>query len=180
MKTIAVSAMLLLGAGALSTSAQAQSFQSTDYPQSYAGGDVMFWELNPDSGPSADSLGLRLRGGAQLHDYFAVEGHLGTGGSDTNQGLETDLDYIAGAYAKGILPVGTEFRLYGLAGFTEVKGTFSVGPFSGDERESGFSYGAGAEFDIIPNLAVGADYMRYLDKSDFTFDAASVGVVYRF
>ncbi|WP_236551397.1 outer membrane beta-barrel protein [Billgrantia tianxiuensis] len=128
----------------------------------------MFWELDPDRGPSADSVGLRLNGGMKFNDYLAAEAHLGTGGSDG----AVDLEYLVGAYAKGILPVSQEFRLYGLAGFTEVD--FDI------DRESGFSYGGGAEFDVAPNLAIGADYMRYLDKSDYTFDAASVGVRYRF
>ncbi|OJA07029.1 porin family protein [Halomonas sp. QHL1] len=160
------SAALLVGAGAFATSAQAQ--QSFTYPQGYVGGDAMFWSLDPERGSSNDDVGLRLRGGAQFNDYFALEGHLGTGGSDGG----ADLDYLAGAYAKGIFPVAPEVRFYGLAGFTEVEVS--------DNRESGFSYGGGAEMDIAPNLSVGADYMRYLDKSDYTFDAASVGLSYRF
>lgn len=156
------SAALLVGAGAFAASAQAQ--QSFTYPQGYVGGDAMFWSLDPDSGSSSDDVGVRLRGGAQFNDFFALEGHLGTGGSD--------LDYLAGAYGKGIIPVAPEVRLYGLAGFTEVE--------FDSNRESGFSYGAGAEMDVAPNLSVGADYMRYLDKSDYTFDAASVGLRYRF
>lgn len=160
------SAALLVGAGAFATSAQAQ--QSFTYPQGYVGGDAMFWSLDPERGSSSDDVGLRLRGGAQFNDYFALEGHLGTGGSDGG----ADLDYLAGAYAKGIFPVAPEVRFYGLAGFTEVEVS--------DNRESGFSYGGGAEMDIAPNLSVGADYMRYLDKSDYTFDAASVGLSYRF
>lgn len=160
------SAALLVGAGAFATSAQAQ--QSFTYPQGYVGGDAMFWSLDPDSGSSRDAVGLRLRGGAQFNEFFAVEGHLGTGGSDG----DAELDYLAGAYAKGIIPVAPEVRLYGLAGFTEVDFNRS--------RESGFSYGGGAEFDVAPNLSLGADYMRYLDKSAYTFDAASVGLRYRF
>ncbi|AJY51768.1 MULTISPECIES: porin family protein [Halomonadaceae] len=160
------SAALLVGAGAFAMSAQAQ--QSFTYPQGYVGGDAMFWNLDPERGSSRDAVGLRLRGGAQFNDYFALEGHLGTGGSDGG----ADLDHLAGAYAKGIFPVAPEVRFYGLAGFTEVEVS--------DNRESGFSYGGGAEMDIAPNLSVGADYMRYLDKSDFTFDAASVGLRYRF
>lgn len=156
------SAALLVGAGAFAASAQAQ--QSFTYPQGYVGGDAMFWSFDPDSGSSSDDVGLRLRGGAQFNDFFALEGHLGAGGSD--------LDYLAGAYGKGIIPVAPEVRLYGLAGFTEVE--------LDSDRESGFSYGAGAEVDVAPNLSVGADYMRYLDKSDYTFDAASVGLRYRF
>lgn len=160
------SAALLVGAGTFAATAQAQ--QSFQYPQGYVGGDAMFWSLDPDRGSSRDDVGLRLRGGAQFNDYFALEGHLGTGGSDDG----AELDYLAGAYAKGIIPVAPEVRLYGLAGFSEVE--------ISDDRESGFSYGAGAEMDITPNLSAGADYMRYLDKSAYTFDAASIGLRYRF
>ena len=103
-----------------------------------------------------------------FNEYFAVEGHLGGGGSDGS----VELDSLVGLYAKGILPVSQEFRLYGLAGMTDVD--FDV------DSESGFSYGAGAEFDVAPNLALGADYMRYLDEDQYTFDAASVGLRYRF
>lgn len=160
------SAALLVGAGTFAATAQAQ--QSFQYPQGYVGGDAMFWSLDPDRGSSRDDVGLRLRGGAQFNDYFALEGHLGTGGSDDG----AELDYLAGAYAKGIIPVAPEVRLYGLAGFSEVE--------ISDDRESGFSYGAGAEMDITRNLSAGADYMRYLDKSAYTFDAASIGLRYRF
>ncbi|MGM0982243.1 MAG: porin family protein [Pseudomonadota bacterium] len=167
MKTLTISAVsvALLLAG---TAAHAQGSPMNYQPSPYLGGDVLFWELDQDSGPDFDSTGLRLRGGVAFNDYFALEGHLGTGGSDGN----VELDYLAGAYAKGIVPIAPEFRLYGLAGFTEVD--LDVGD------ESGFSYGAGAEFDVAPNLAVGADYMRYLDESNYSFDAASVGVTFRF
>ncbi|MCE8028696.1 porin family protein [Halomonas daqingensis] len=158
----------VLTATAFASAAHAQQYQMPMYPQGYVGADAMFWDLNPDRGSSANSVGLRLNGGMKFNDYFAAEAHLGTGGSDG----PIELDYLVGAYAKGILPLSQEFRLYGLAGFTEVD--FDV------DRESGFSYGAGAEFDVAPNLAIGADYMRYLDKSDYTFDAASVGVRFRF
>ncbi|MCL7940507.1 porin family protein [Halomonas sp. ATCH28] len=167
MKTITISAVsaALMLAGA---TAHAQGSPMNYQPSPYLGGDVLFWELDPDGRGNFDSTGLRLRGGVAFNDYFGLEGHLGTGGSDG----PAELDYLAGAYAKGVLPIAPEFRLYGLAGFTEVD-------FDAD-TESGFSYGAGAEFDVTHNLAVGADYMRYLDESNYTFDAASVGVTFRF
>ncbi|MGM0832876.1 porin family protein [Halomonas qinghailakensis] len=160
------SAALFVGASTFAASAQAQ--QPFQYPQGYVGGDAMFWSLNPERGSSRDDVGLRLRGGAQFNDYFALEAHLGSGGSDGG----AELDHVAGAYAKGIVPIAPEVRLYGLAGFTEVD--------INNDRETGFSYGAGAEMDIAPNVSVGADYMRYLDKSAYDFDAASVGLKYRF
>ncbi|WP_431024013.1 porin family protein [Halomonas sp. H5] len=172
---VAASAAALLAAGAFATTAQAN--QHGFYPQGYVGGDVMFWDLDPKGASSANDVGLRLRGGVQLNDYFAVEGHLGTGGSDTVQGVEAELDYLVGGFAKGILPISQEFRLYGLLGYSEVDFDFSPG---GSARDDGFSYGAGAEFEVAPNLSVGADYIRYLDKSDANVDAASVGVRYQF
>ncbi|MCH4563958.1 porin family protein [Halomonas sp. EGI 63088] len=166
MKTLAISSVsALLVAGAFASTAQAQQPMSI---QPYIGGDAMFWELDRDRAPDRDSVGLRLRGGAQFNDYFAVEGHLGTGGSDGG----ADLDYLVGGYAKGILPISPQFRLYGLLGYTEVD--FDI------DREDDFSYGAGGEFDVAPNLAIGADFMRYLDKSNHDFDAASIGLTYRF
>ncbi|SEL82456.1 porin family protein [Halomonas daqiaonensis] len=167
MKTLTIStvsaALLLAGA-----TAHAQGSPMNYQPSPYLGGDVLFWELDSDGGDDFNSTGLRLRGGVAFNDYFALEGHLGTGGSDGS----LDLEYLTGAYAKGIVPIAPEFRLYGLAGFSEVD--------VDADSESGFSYGAGAEFDVAPNLAVGADYMRYLDESNYTFDAASVGVTFRF
>ncbi|WP_252106563.1 MULTISPECIES: porin family protein [unclassified Halomonas] len=165
MTVLSLTSAVLLGAGTFAASAQAQSF---NYPQGYIGGDAMFWSLDPERGSSRDDVGLRIRGGSQFNDYFALEGHLGTGGSDGG----AELDYLAGIYAKGIAPIAPNVRLYGLAGMTEVD--FDL------DRESGFSYGGGAEVDIAPNLAINADYMRYLDESAYDFDAASVGLRYRF
>lgn len=162
--TIAAVTSALLAAGMV-TVAQAQQVSS---PQLYLGGDAMFWELDNKYGSDRDSVGLRLRGGAQFNEYLGVEAHLGTGGSDGR----AELDYLAGIYGKGILPVTDLFRFYGLAGFTKVDLDF--------DSDSDFSYGAGLEFDLTPQLSLGADYMRYLDESDYNFDAASVGLRYRF
>jgi len=153
-------------AASITTTAQAQQPMQA---APYIGADAMFWELDPDHGSSYDSVGLRVNGGMQFNEYFAVEGHLGTGGSDG----PAELDYLIGAYAKGILPITQQARLYGLVGGTKVD-LDQVG------SESDFSYGAGAEFDVAPQLALSADYMRYLDESYYNFDAASVGVKYRF
>ncbi|MDN6180819.1 MAG: porin family protein [Halomonas subglaciescola] len=163
--TLATLTAAVFAAG-ITTTAQAQ--QSTQ-ASPYIGADAMFWEFDPDHGSSRDSVGLRLNGGMKFNDYFAVEGQVGTGGSDGY----AELDYLAGIYAKGFLPITQQARLYGLAGGAKVKSKH----FS---SENDFSYGAGAEFDIAPNLALNADYMRYLDKSAYDFDAASVGLNYRF
>lgn len=167
MKTfmIPVAAAGLLAAAA----AQAQGLMSYQ-PNAYLGGDALFWELDPDGGGSFDSTGLRLRAGVAFNDYFALEGHLGTGGSDG----PVDLEYLAGGYAKGMLPISPDFKLYGLLGATEVE-------FDGsDDSESDVSYGGGASYALMPNLSVDADYMRYLDESNYDFNAISLGATYHF
>jgi opacity protein-like surface antigen len=171
-KTFTISSVsALLVAGAFTATAQAQQGPMEMTP--YLGADAMYWEIDPDNGNDIDSVGLRLNGGVQFNDYFALEAHAGTGGSDNG----VDLDYLVGAYAKGILPISPEFRIFGLLGGTEVELSASG---LGSDSESDFSYGAGAELDLAPNLSVGADYMRYLDESDFDFDAATLGLRYRF
>ncbi|KGE76882.1 porin family protein [Halomonas sp. ND22Bw] len=167
MKTL----LMPVAAACLVAAANAQAQSPMTYqPSPYVGGDALFWELDPD-GPAGDrdSTGLRLRAGVAFNDYFALEGHLGTGGSDG--GLE--LDYLAGGYAKGMLPITPRFKLYGLLGATEVE-------FDGAESESGVSYGGGASYALMPNLSLGADYMRYLDESHYDFDAVSLGATYHF
>ncbi|WP_017429423.1 porin family protein [Vreelandella jeotgali] len=165
--TLATLTAAVFAAG-VATTAQAQQPAQPMQATPYIGADAMLWEVDPDYGSSRDSVGLRLNGGMQFNQYFAVEAQAGTGGSDGY----AELDYLVGAYAKGILPINNDIRLYGLAGATKVDFDYS--------SESDFSYGAGAEIDVAPRVALGADYMRYLDESSYTFDAASVGVKYRF
>ncbi|MBB3189936.1 porin family protein [Halomonas cerina] len=168
MKTSVITASSL--AALLVTGAvQAQSGPLAYQPSPYVGADAMYWELDRNGRSDFDSTGLRLRGGVAFNDYLAIEGHLGTGGSDGS----VDLDYLAGGYVKGMLPITQAFKVYGLLGGTEVE-------FERTDSESDFSYGAGASYAVTPNLAVGADYMRYLEESDFDFDAASIGLTYRF
>ncbi|MBB3141300.1 porin family protein [Halomonas organivorans] len=151
------------------TAAQAQSPMSYQ-PSFYLGGDALFWELDPDGRGSFDSTGLRLRAGLAFNDYFALEGHVGTGGSDG----PVDLNYLAGGYAKGMLPITQRFKIYGLLGATEVD-------FDGSEdSESDVSYGGGASYAFTPNLSMDADFVRYLDESNYNFDAISLGATYHF
>lgn len=164
----------------LASAAQAQSFQA-GYPQGYIGADAMAWNLDFDGVDSDfNSLGLRLVAGMKLDDYLAVELHGATGGSDSNYGLDIELDYLVGGFLKGIVPLGESARLFGLLGYSEVKITASGYGLSESGRDDDISFGAGAEFDVSDNLAISADITRYLSKSDYDLDAYSVGLRYRF
>ncbi|MBZ9539818.1 porin family protein [Modicisalibacter tunisiensis] len=144
-------------------------------PAGYAGLDTLFWTYDPAGGDSDSSLGLRLRGGWLANDYLGVEVQLGGGGREDDGREPSELDWLAGAYVKLMLPVSDVIHLYALGGMAHVSGTFA-----GDNSETGLSGGLGAEMGIVPNLAIGADYMRYADDNDITFDAVSFGLTYHF
>ncbi|MBR2513887.1 MAG: porin family protein [Halomonas sp.] len=189
----------------LASAAQAQSFQA-GYPQGYIGADAMVWNLN-FKGLNADSLGvdsfdaemlnelglniddldndyrseaLRLVAGIKLDKYLAVELHAATGGSDSNGGFGLELDYLISGFLKGIVPLGSHARLFGLLGYSEVKMTASALGMKDSGRDDDVSFGAGAEFDVSDTLSLTGDVTRYISNSDYDLDAYSIGLRYRF
>lgn len=169
-KTLIAASSLLLA-----SAAHAQSFQA-GYPHSYLGADALAWNLSLDGiDDDFDSVGLRVVAGMKLDDFLAVEIHGATGGSDSNGGLDLELDYLVGGFLKGIAPIGDNARLFGLLGYSEVK-------LSADEsdRDDDISFGAGAEFDVSDTLAISADITRYMSKAEYDLDAYSIGLRYRF
>ncbi|TDX31073.1 outer membrane protein with beta-barrel domain [Modicisalibacter xianhensis] len=173
MKTLIVFGSSLLCFGLLATSAHAYH---GIHQEKYAAADALFWEYDPEGAPAVYDLGLRLRAGALFNDFLGLEGHLAVGGADDEGRTKGDLDYLAGAYGKVMLPIDRSLHLYALLGVSMLDGNFSPG----DDNAVDLSGGFGAELGIAPNLAINADYMRYTDTSDAVFDAISVGVVYHF
>lgn len=161
----------------------------------YAGG--MFTMLTYDEdGVSDDAEPTALIGrlGYHANEYFAVEGRLGIGLSDDSVtvtipdgfggtvtgDVDVELDRLFGAYAVGYLPLGDAAAAYGLVGFTNAKATFSANGFSDSDTDSGLSYGIG--FDLYPTsaFAVNAEYVQYLDETDYDLSALSIGAKFLF
>ena len=163
----------LLCSGLFATTAHAYH---GSHKEKYAAADAFFWEYDPEGAPAVYDLGLRLRAGEVFNDFIGLEGHLAVGGADDEGRTKGDLDYLAGAYGKLMLPIDRSLHLYALLGVTMLDGDFSPG----DDNVVDLSGGFGAELSIAPNLAINADYMRYTDTSDSVFDAISVGLVYHF
>jgi len=178
-KALAVASALLM-----SGAVHAQSFgvgYDAGYPQGYVGADAMAWALDLDgTDESFDAVGLRLVAGMKLDEYLAVEFHGATGGSDSHYGSDIELDYLVGGYLKGIVPLGSSARLFGLLGYSEVKLTETTAFANYSGRDDDISFGAGAEFDVSDSLAISADATRYLSQAEYDLDAYSVGLRYRF
>jgi opacity protein-like surface antigen len=128
------------------------------------------------------TIGIAL--GKVVNQNFALEGRFATGLTDDSVGgggpQDVSVDFLLGAYAKGILPISPRFSLYGIAGVTY--GDLSAG--SGNLRFSGsdadFSYGIGVDYLIGATTSINFEWARLFDSSDYKLDALTVGLHFRF
>ncbi len=111
-------------------------------------------------------------GGALVHTYkgysFYYDGNKGT----------ADLDYYS-------LTVGPSYRFneyvsaYGLIGVAQGKAKVSAPGYSDSESKTSAAYGAGLQFNPIPNVAIDASY-EYSKLNDIKIGTWMVGLGYRF
>ena len=121
---------------------------------------------------------------------LAIEARLGVGVGDDSvtSGVPVritgELDDLYGIYAVGHLRSGAsdQVSLYGLAGFTHAEFTARAAAFgeSASDSDEGFSFGVGLEVKASPRFSINGEWVRYLDKSDYTVDGLSFGVNYFF
>jgi opacity protein-like surface antigen len=149
----------------------------------WIGGDVMQWTYNPDQVDKLSATTVNIRGGIEYSDYFGVETHFATGGSDqvtvNNTEVNVDLDYMWGVFLRGSYPISAA-RLYGLFGASNLMMSIDSDVLSGVDRITRLAYGAGAEYLINKNWVINADYIVYLKSESFTFSGISAGLRYRF
>lgn len=165
----------------------------------YAGGDLVKVETEVDDKTgvppiitgSAEVVSLRLKGGANVLPWLAVELQVifprsetfsTTGG--TNK-VETG---VVGLFAKPHHQIGP-VDLYALVGFSSASHEFS-GVISGSKSVSDISYGIGAQYKLSPRLALSIDWTQYTNKNlevtglsgglDVTTSAIGVGLNYTF
>ena len=70
--------------------------------------------------------------------------------------------------------------MYGIIGVTSVRSIREFGLYRASVRDSGLSYGLGADYRLNKQLAVNADYIQYLNKSDIKLRAYTLGLSYYF
>ena len=140
------------------------------------------------------STTLLLQGGYQYNQYVAFEGRAWFGfntdydpGNTGNTGGEYDNDISSwGIYVKPMYPVTEAFDVYALLGY----GGVQLGNLeNGDAYESGFQWGLGAQYEVMKNVLIFADYVRLYDGTGFDYraeredvdaDEWTVGLSYRF
>ena len=114
----------------------------------------------------------------------AAELRIGTAGAVTNNFDSSSFGFAPGipitatvdpnAFFSGLLrgtaPINDTFGVYGLIGVTHATfdtkaSILSIINVSKSDSDTSFSYGGGIEGAVANNLTLGAEYVRYIDKS---------------
>ncbi len=117
-----------------------------------------------------------LQLGVWASEEVSLELRTGSGTSDdTSDGIDFDLENLYGLYGLYHYHLGEIASIYGALGVSRVTLKASIPGDSNQESEDGMSYGIGAKLSVFT-----LEYMRYLDTTDITVDAVSLGVQYTF
>ena len=156
-----------------------------------------FGQASVNDDPTAEEITstmLMLQAGYQYNDYVALEGRASFGfntdyepGNTGNAGGDFDEDISSwGIYVKPMYPVTEAFDIYALLGY----GGVQLGNLeSGDAYVDGFQWGLGAQYEVMENILIFADYVKLYDDTGFDYraqledvdsDAWTLGVSYRF
>jgi len=141
----------------------------------YVGIDLQNWFFDPDNGSTLSDFGVRGKVGAKVADQISLEAHLATGGSDRDRDNSVKLDYLAGLFLRGDIPITRFTSLYGLVGFTSLKLDGNNSNSRGSNTDNSVSFGAGVDFAVTTSTSLNVDYIRYVNDSDYNFQALSVG-----
>jgi outer membrane immunogenic protein len=136
------------------------------HAQWYAGAAYTNFDFD---GGEADAITGRL--GYRMGPNFAVEGEASTGLNDD----DVELNYNAGIYAMGILPVGSSFDLHGRVGYQVTEVDTPLGEADAD----GLGYGVGATWKLTNGFGIRGDFTR-IEGDDEEADAISIGGVFNF
>lgn len=188
-RSTAVLASLLLVAGVCQSGSAAAVDEGL-----YYGVQIAQINFDQDDVPDLDLPALVGRLGYMFTSNFGVEGRLGGGigdddkdfnftvnkVTDKNANWKVKIESFAGAYGVARADLSESFGVYGLAGVTNMsvkrtlKSQFTSG--SGTEDETSFSIGAGLDYGFTDSFRFTLEAMSYMDKSDFTATAVSLGV----
>jgi len=126
-----------------------------------------------------DTNSIFIQAGYQYNQYVAVEGRYWFGVSDISQsgGVNPgdhsgDLD-AWGIYVKPMYPVADNFDIYALLGYADTSVEYNTGSYWDTD---GFSWGIGAQYEVMDNVLIFADYLNLGMPSDFDYDPANKNV----
>ena len=160
--------------------------ESTTGPKLYVGASMGSLKLKEDDFNTyePDFPYLMFLAGAHFNQYLDGEIRIGKGlieDSTTAFGgatIETELDYIAGAYLK--LGAGEKLHPYIMAGYSKAELTLTasngVNSASVSEGESDVAYGLGLDIRLTDRAAFNIECASYYDKDDTSLVGCGIGL----
>lgn len=149
---------------------------ATAHAGTYVGLDVFYWHYSDPQDVELQSGTARGRLGHAVNRYLALEGHVATGGWNSQRldgvRTEVELDFVLALMARTNLPLGACCNAYALAGAAHGR---TRADHRGVAMASSFAYGGGAEVQLAPRAYLAADWTAYLDATTYSFSGWSVG-----
>ena len=146
----------------------------------YLGLDAFQWEFDDENlSSSIDGTSARARLGFVISQNVVVETQFAAPNTESGGANNVEFQNMFDFLVQGVYPIG-KANLYGVLGVSSVRASheFAGGTFSG--RESGFSYGAGANYRFSKHLAINGDYIQYINNGDMKLGGFSLGLTYYF
>ena len=151
----------------------------------YGASDISLNGVSEDFGP-----GLVMgRFGKFQNDSFALEARLGFGIESESQPISgtadrviLDMGSIFGAYGVVHYDFNSKASIYGLVGVSQAEGnTFLQTPTSRSgstrQKDSGISFGVGADFAVWKDIGINLEYVSYVSNADFEVSAFGIGLI---
>jgi len=150
----------------------------------YSGVSFVSVSYEEDGFPSTDPQAIAFKLGKKFHRNLALEARAGFGvGEDTVafQGVpvEVRIDHYFGIYGKGIAPLSDSISAYGLVGLIAGKVTARGFGYSASSSDTDWSFGLGLDLAVGRRLAIGFEWARLFEGTDFKVEAASLGLVFK-
>lgn len=186
---------VILASSFLATTAYAQ-VQDTGF---YIGGHYGQHKVELESDFADTDLKFGVAGvnaGFQVNSFLGLEARYAVGVKDEDifdgdDSAQFEIDRHMALVARGSIPLGERFSIFGIAGYGETRYAFSYDVLGVDDSETstekGFVYGAGAAFNLTERLSLIAEYnvLPKLEEDDESFyesdvSLMTVGLNYRF
>ncbi|MBB5022260.1 outer membrane beta-barrel protein [Desulfurispira natronophila] len=151
---------------------------------------------------SYEPTALVARMGLFVQDNVAIEGRIGTGLSsdkkyytynDADEEVAVELDSLLGLFVIAHMPLEGTGSFYGALGLSRVRTSveeddYWYSNYFGDMHfndtytvsDTGLSYGVGFEWHMSDVSALNIEYMMYVNESDYSVAALSVGASFGF
>jgi len=184
----ALIAITALSAAVFAAPAMAQ-MRMPSMSSAYIGGSIGQSKFKGDCAPvdcDKNDTAFRLFGGYQFNRNIAVElgyadlGKVSVSVPGFSASVEANAWDLSGVFS---WPFANQFAAFGRLGFARVEAKAGGAFGSASDTKNGLTWGLGAQYDVMRNLGLRAEFQRYKEDSsaaDGDVDVLSIGALWRF